>query len=277
MPQSCGMFIGNTKGKHTIAMKYFFALVCAIATVFNVYGQDSLKPYKVNYPIIGSIIGVGAGTSIYTTYRILNKPGLSTEQVLALDRSEVNVFDRNATKQYSHGALTANRVLSFSSMALPLFLAIDKNIRKDAGTVGLMYLEALSMSHLVFGLQAAFIDRQRPYVYNPDAPMDVRTAGRGQTSYYAYLPMVTAVSSVFAAKVWSDYHPNHRLKPLVWTAAGTAILGSNLLSYYSGDAHPTDLLVGTALGAATGFLVPYFKLKLAEKKAREGMNSQRRW
>ena len=256
-------------------MKTYTLLVALMLAYTSVWSQDSIKPYDVNYPIIGTIIGVGAGTSIYTTHRILTKPGLSVEQVLTLDKNDVNRFDRNATKHYSHGALSANRVLSFSSMAMPLFLVIDKNIRRDAGTVGLMYMEALSVSHLVYGLQAGFIDRKRPYTYNPEAPLSERVDGRARTSYYAYLPMVTSVSSVFAAKVWSDYHPNHRLKPLVWTAAGTAIVGSNLLSYYSGDAYPTDLLVGTLLGAATGYLVPYFKTKLAQKRNVQSLSMKR--
>lgn len=251
-------------------MRTLLAAIMFTASAFSLMAQDSIEPYKVNYPIIGSIILVGAGTSAYTFHRIYDKPGLSIEQLAMLDRTSINKFDRNATNHYSHGALTANRLLTTTSAVIPAFLFIDKNIRKDAGTVSLMYMEAMSMSHLVYGLTAAFTDRKRPYVYNADAPVEVRTGTRGQSSLYAYLPMLTATTSVFSAKVWSDYHPHSKLKPLVWTAAGTAIVTSNLLSYYSGDAHPTDLIMGTALGAATGYLVPFFKQKLAEKKKRQG-------
>ena len=65
-------------------------------------------------------------------------------------------------------------------------------------------------------------------------------------------------------------------KLLVWTAAGTATISSNLLGYYREDSYPTDLdlITGILLGAATGLLVAYFKTHLANRRQKNAEQSE---
>jgi hypothetical protein len=38
-------------------------------------------------------------------------------------------------------------------------------------------------------------------------------------SFFSGHASMTACNTFFAAKIWSDMHPNSKLKPWVWTAA----------------------------------------------------------
>ena len=60
------------------------------------------------------------------------------------------------------------------------------------------------------------------------------------------------------AKVYNDYHPTNNWKWAFWGGA-TAATGTMIYMRHKAGKHfPTDLLAGTALGVASGILVPHF-------------------
>jgi len=76
---------------------------------------------------------------------------------------------------------------------------------------------------------------------------------------------MVAGASFFMAKVYSDYHPELGTKK--WILYGAALLPPTIVGYYryKGLMHfPTDILLGTAIGATVGILVPHLH-KVARK------------
>jgi len=69
---------------------------------------------------------------------------------------------------------------------------------------------------------------------------------------------LVGTTTFFAAKVFSDYHPNSKLRPYLWTAAALATGTTGYLRYRSGRHFPSDILVGAAVGTLSGILVPQF-------------------
>ncbi len=108
--------------------------------------------------------------------------------------------------------------------------------------------------------------RARPVAYYDDVPMSERTARGNTDSFFSGHTSVTATASFFMAKVISDYHPELGAKK--WLLFTAALIPPAFVGYYRyrGLRHfPTDVMMGTAVGAAVGILVPHLH-KITNKK-----------
>jgi membrane-associated phospholipid phosphatase len=79
-------------------------------------------------------------------------------------------------------------------------------------------------------------------------------------SFFSGHSSMTACNTFFAAKIWSDMHPNSKLKPWVWTAAAAVPAYAALQRVQAGKHYPSDVIVGLAVGAAMGYLIPQIHL-----------------
>jgi membrane-associated phospholipid phosphatase len=143
-------------------------------------------------------------------------------------------------------------------MPLPLVLLADKDIRKDAGKIGFLYLEAMSITGLLYTGSVYVKDRYRPLAYNPEVPMEERMRGGSKNSFFAGHVALVATSTFFTAKVFSDYHPDSKLKYLLYGAAVVGTAGTAYLRHAGGKHFPSDIVIGTAVGTLSGILVPHF-------------------
>ena len=81
-------------------------------------------------------------------------------------KEDINGFDRWGAGIYSEKAATTSDLLFYGSMPLPLILLADKHIRKDAAKIGFLYLEAMSITGLLYTGSTYLTDRYRPLAYN---------------------------------------------------------------------------------------------------------------
>ena len=143
-------------------------------------------------------------------------------------------------------------------MPLPLVLMLDKDIRQDAGKIGFLYLEAMSMTGLLYTGSVYVYDRYRPLAYNDAVPMEERMKGGSKNSFFAGHVALVATSTFFTAKVFSDYNPNSKLKYLLYGVAVVSTAGTAYLRHLGGKHFPSDILLGTAVGTLSGLLIPQF-------------------
>jgi membrane-associated phospholipid phosphatase len=143
-------------------------------------------------------------------------------------------------------------------MGLPLLFLIPNKTRKDFFKLTFLYLEAMSVTGLLYSSSTYFVDRYRPYVYSSETTMDQRVNGGGKNSFYAGHPALVATSLFFGAKVLSDYYPHSKVKWLFYTIAGGVTATTAYLRLKGGMHFPTDLLLGVTQGALAGILVPHF-------------------
>jgi membrane-associated phospholipid phosphatase len=236
-------------------MKNLFLLFLSFLISFSINGQN-VSPYKLRLGIDLPVTLAGAGLS-YAGLRILrDKPLLDSAKVASLNQTDINKFDRSATRYYDANATTVADIALYASFAVPTLLVFNSPVRKECLKVGALYLETMAVMGVAYTWIVGNTHRIRPYVYNPDVPFQ-KKLGRGTTnSFYAGHPASAAAATFFAAKVFADYNPNSKLKPFIWTAAVIPPAVVAYFRYRRGQHFPTDILVGIPLGAVIGILIP---------------------
>jgi len=219
---------------------------------------QSDKMYHLNYATVLPIIAVGFAATAYSFSVIYTKKRTPVTTIQNLNTNNIPAFDRWATKYHNLDMDRISYYPFYAVMPLPLILLADKKIRKDAGKVGLMYLEAFAFTGIVYGSAVYFIDRYRPDVYNTGLDMSYRTNGNYRNSFFAGHVAVIATSTFFIAKVYDDYHPHSPWKWVVYAGAAAATLGMGDMRLHAGKHFPSDILLGALVGTTSGLLTPVF-------------------
>jgi membrane-associated phospholipid phosphatase len=217
--------------------------------------------WKQEIPYLASSVGLlSTGIIIEKTYSI--QP-YTPQEIAGLNREDINAFDRNATYNWAPGLSTASDVLMIASIVSPVLFLTNKSTRHDFGWLALMSWEVLSINYGMVTTVKNLTKRGRPYVYNPNVPMEERTASENRESFYSNHASTTAAMSFFIATVLTDYHPDMKTayKITVWSLAVLYPAVTAYLRVGSGKHFPTDVIAGYAIGAFTGWLVPFLHKK----------------
>lgn len=229
--------------------------------------NNNEEVYKIKPAIDWPITLAGTAFSLYGFSVIYGRDAVPEATILSLRKSDINRFDRWAADVYNERAEKISDVPFYAAMPLPLLLLADKDIRKDAFKYLFLYWETMAVTGVLYtGTPMAF-ERYRPLAYNDKAPMGERTSGVVKNSFFAGHVALVASSTFFIAKVYADYHPDSKIKWLFYTGASAATLLTGYLRHAGGKHFPSDIIVGTAIGTATGILVPHFhKNRLIKNK-----------
>lgn len=227
-------------------------------------------PYKVNfkYEVPAAIVGLGLTQYFYT--KIPDVAALTPAQALALDRKDVNRFDRSVINFPISGHTKAHNnsnYVMYSTFALPGILMLDKNIRRDWKAVSTMYFQVHAVSSTTYLAVGFPTRRARPLAYKNDYPIELRSGKSTYNSFFSGHVNSTAATSFFMAKIYCDYHDlSFVQKALIYSAASIppAVVASYRMR--AGKHFRTDVLTGFALGAATGILVPELHKKRKNNK-----------
>jgi membrane-associated phospholipid phosphatase len=211
----------------------------------------TLKP-GIDIPVTA----VGAGWSLYAFSQIYSKDPSDPESILALKKSNVNSFDRWGIRPYSKKLDDISYLPFYASMPLPVLFLFDNRMRKDIGKLSFLYLEAMSVTGLLYTGSTYFTNRYRPYVYSEETDLDQRTRGGGKNSFYAGHVALVATSTFFMAQVYADYYPESGMKWVFYGVAAAATGATAWWRHRGGQHFPSDLLLGMAQGTLTGLLVP---------------------
>jgi membrane-associated phospholipid phosphatase len=240
----------------------FFVLALEIVAQNPV---DSLV-YK-SYPgADASIIATAAGMNALAFISIKNLQPRTPSDLVGLAPGPLFGWDEQAISNQSGFAKTASNYLMLGSAVLPLAMFADKGIRSEARTVFIMGAQAGLIAHgLTLGTKRLVL-RNRPYVFNPDVPISEKLANESRFSFFSGHTSMTATITFFTAKVWSDFHPDSRWKPVVWSAAAALPALTGYLRHRAGRHYFTDVAAGYGVGALVGYFVPH----LHRRERREG-------
>jgi len=215
------------------------------------------SPYKLDtkkeWIIFGSGLVIG-GIGNYFTQKI--NP-LTTEEISALSRQDVNAFDRPATYNYSKSAARWSDVLVASCIIFPPTLLSQNLIREDWQTFSVMYLQTVMFANFIPMVSKGRVKRIRPYVYNEDAPFEKKLETDAQLSFYSGHTTNAFASAVFFSTTYSHYYPNSRWKPYIWVGSLGLASMVGYLRFEAGKHFPSDVLVGAVVGSTIGFFIPY--------------------
>jgi membrane-associated phospholipid phosphatase len=184
----------------------------------------------------------------------LNTDPLTLEQIEALDKNDVNSFDRPTIGPFQSDHL--GDVLLYSSYLLPLTFLANGNAKDDFGDLALMYSEVLLLNVGITGIVKGLSTRTRPYVYDPASPLEQATKIDSRLSFFSGHSSTTASNYFFTASVLNEYVDNNTTKIIMWSAAAL-IPAVTAFSRVNTHWHfPTDAIVGYVVGAVIGYLVP---------------------
>jgi membrane-associated phospholipid phosphatase len=186
-----------------------------------------------------------------------NNTPLTVNDIDQLSAEDVNCFDRNALRKYSRNAARLSDILLAATLALPVSLFISENVRNDFSTVGSMCAENLLLVNLFSLITRGSVRRIRPYVYNPNAPLEEKLSKGAAHSFYSGHTTNAFASAVFFSVVYSDYFPDSRWKTQVWIGSLGAASLVGYLRYRAGRHFPSDIITGVLVGSVIGFVVPY--------------------
>lgn len=233
---------------------------------YCIHGEHTNEsPYNINFKkeVPFFAIGLGLLTSGYIVKQANEEAPFTPEEISQLDPKKVNRFDRVAIYNNNEESQEISDILLYSELALPLFFFSNHYTGKDFGPLAIMAAEVFTItSGLTLNAKFAF-NRTRPLVYNPTFSDNTKTSAIAKTSFFSGHTAQTAAFSVFMAKVIHDYHPNMKkgVEIGIWTFAITVPAAMAYLRVDAGKHFPTDVMVGYAIGASVGFLVPHLHKK----------------
>jgi len=180
------------------------------------------------------------------------------DELVQLDRNDVNAFDRPATYNWSTNAKKASDIIRTTVIILPIAFLANHNTRSDFGSLLIMGAEVAAITYGITNGVKHAVNRSRPLVYNEDVPLDDRTSSNSRLSYFSGHTSFTAAFSFYIAKVIHDYHPNLKngYKIALWSFAAAIPFATGYLRVVAGRHFPTDVITGYAVGATIGLLVP---------------------
>jgi membrane-associated phospholipid phosphatase len=221
------------------------------------FSLNARSPYELRWERELAISGLGSVIGM-TGYLLENNVNpLNSEELSHLNKMDINIFDRSATSNYNTALGDISDIGIYTLISSPALLFLSGDIRNDIGTVATMYLETLAFMYALPSVFKGSVTRYRPFVYNPEAPIEKKLDADAIKSYFSGHTTVAFASAVFISTLYSEYYPGSKYKSWVW--GGSILIAATIgyLRYASGNHYPTDILTGALVGSAIGYLVPY--------------------
>ena len=224
------------------------------------YDSMRFKVYKTN-PKIEIPIPAAFFVGSYFGFKALDKYASMTEEdVLKLNPETINSFDRPVAFYNSANFTSAQKtsdMLLDAALVTPVFLLLDKKIRKDWKDILSLFLVTHAVDNVIYFSSVTAVRRPRPLTYNPAVPLPEKTGDGKSNSFFSGHTSWSATSTFFLVKIYTDYHQIKGFKRLLLYTGAT--IPPALVGYYrleAGKHFKTDVLTGLVVGALCGITVP---------------------
>lgn len=227
----------------------------------------SVSPYDINFGADGALTAALWTTLLITDYVV--QPTLSAGPVCAGTPSQrcsaagLNALDRSAVNnrskrwsQVSDPLMYGTVGVSLAAAALDVWLSGSPNVWRDAGADMLMIAEAGGLAVLMTTILKYTIQRPRPTQYALDR--NVNDFNQRLSFPSGHATAATAFATAFAT-TYGLRHPDSPWRWVVYGAAASASVLTGLSRTQQGVHFYTDVVAGTLIGGAVGFLVPYLR------------------
>jgi len=262
------MIMTKKQNNRFILFNFIIISFVVIGFVKTMYSQSpvndfSFHPYRINYWVTGTILGVGATTNYLGIGAVLNKEEVTPLEIQTLNKGTISGIDYWALKQDPSNMDAFENYSDYTvavSVLLPVLLLFDKQIKQDWFDMLLMYMETMSITTNIYEwsfLGPTFQNRLRPVTYYDQLTYDQRKSGNNRNSFYSGHVATVAASTFFMVKVYSDYNPG--IGDNKYLLYGAALIPPLVLSYFRVKAlkhFPSDNLVGIGVGVLCGIIIP---------------------
>ena len=257
-----------------ITLKFLSRITCivvmTIASIPVIVGQS---PYQFDVKREAALLGAGAAMHVSSLVLTNNMQPLSERQIALYALDGVDGIDRRATTLFSDKARATSDITRNVGLVLPVTLLIPRATRSESGKIGLLLLETYGVVAGLTYLSKSAFHRPRPFVYNPNVHISEKRKLNAQYSFFSGHTSLASGMSFFAAKVFSDYHPDSPLQPYVWATAATIPALTGYLRVRAGKHFPSDVITGYAVGALAGILIPQMHKQNRNTQLNWGLHS----
>jgi len=249
---------------HSMYALFTLCIFLLTSTSYHAQAQFFNKPdspYQLRWQSSTPVVIGTSFTLGLASYWHYSKPVLTPEQINNLQVEDIWKFERFVTKNWSLPAQKTSDWFMLASLAAPALLLSQQHARNDIGNMGVVVLQNYLVSMALTSLTKESVRRIRPFVYNPNAPLAKKTTRDATTSFFSGHTSSSAIGCFTAAQLYHDYYPNSPYRPYVWATAAVVPAITAYLRVKGGKHFLTDVLVGYAIGAAVGILLPrlYYK------------------
>ncbi|MGB1247624.1 MAG: phosphatase PAP2 family protein [Chitinophagales bacterium] len=235
--------------------------ILSIFSIFLLQISFAQSPYKLSYQADITIPTVSIGLLTTSFFLEKNRDILTIEQIERLNAQDIWAFDRGVTNNWNTTAAKASDGFLYTSIATPLLFLADKRTRQDFGKIALISTEVFMLNSGITFLTKELSKRTRPYVYNPNAPLEKKLDKGAQHSFFSGHTSTPAAMMFSSAMMYHHYFPDSKFKPLVWTIAALIPAITGYLRVRAGKHYWTDVIVGYSAGALVGVSVPLIHRK----------------
>ena len=231
--------------------KYILAFLLIINTNYVLSG-----PYIFDNNTearIGTIAGIAG---IVYSFTNSDFQPLTEYQVDLLMEKELLGINRISVDNFSNTNAIISDILLGVCLAVPAFQIFDGRVKEDWGIYGLMFVETGALSIGTTTISKNIFRETRPYVYSPDAPMDMKLTLDARQSFFSGHSCLAFAGMTFFAETYTKYYPETSNHTLIWMGSMTLASATALLRVFSGRHFPIDILIGSAVGIAIGKLIP---------------------
>jgi membrane-associated phospholipid phosphatase len=239
--------------KMNCAVFRILGLLWLTVTVDHAILSQVDSPY--NLSLGRELLYAGSGSATNLTGIFLSS-NIRVTTVSDLHFKKVNGLDRIAIGLNSGHAGNLSDVTLYASMGLPLVLLTGKKMREQFPKILLLFGETILINQGLTDIIKSTSLRPRPYVHSENFDPASILSSNDRASFLSGHTSASAAASFFVARVFSDYYPDSKLKPWVWSMAAGIPGLTGYLRVKSGKHYPTDVLAGYVLGAGVGVLVP---------------------
>lgn len=221
-------------------------------------------PYRIRPAVDVPVYGVSLGL-VAVNGQLGDRLTPWTEAELQLlEPRNVPAWDAVALNRWNPSAGTRSDLGMFAAFGAAGLTVLANTPReqwvRDGAVLGSLWFQTNLSTLMLTDLVKNSVKRNRPFVYYDGAPLTDRMESDARKSFFSGHSSITACNAVFAAKIWTDMHPDSKLKPWVWTAAAALPAYVAWQRVEAGKHYPSDVLVGLAVGAAMGYLIPQLHL-----------------
>jgi len=217
-------------------------------------------PYQLEWSSGLAIAGSGILTFAIGERASARMDLLRLQDIEQLSTSDVFALDRFATRQNSTAADKISDYSGYGSVILPMVLFARDGPRQHYDQVSSMYAQVFMLNYGITHLVKNTVRRPRPYTFNRDVPLSLKRIKNARRSFFSGHTSFAAANKYFTAKVFSDFDPSSNAKHWVWTGAIVLPAITGTTRVLAGKHYWTDVIVGYAVGAGIGLLIPQLNL-----------------
>lgn len=234
-------------------------LTCKKNTLFS--QTPAVRGYQINKTkdIIYASASLGSfGAFYYLQHRYVSP--LSPYQVGQLDPSSIPAYDKVAIHHYDITARKLSNILIYSTFLARVGIFYTKKKPNNMIAIGVVGYQSIFLSQAL-AAGAKLTLRNRPLMYNPNAPMDLKTESDARFSFFSAHTATVSTICFTTALAYQLYFPESKYKKLMWASAITLPALEGFLRVKAGKHYPSDVLTGYLIGLGSSYLMHKLHLR----------------